>query len=88
MNVAMFNSLRNVFYNDFFIDLEEVIEIDKTYSIKSASIAQVYRGTLITSGERVAIKVTHPELTAQFTWPYFYYCLYSFLIQKPFITYP
>lgn len=81
-NIHSFSYTKNVFCSDFFIDLEEVIEIDKTYSIKSASIAQVYRGTLITSGERVAIKVTHPELTAQFTWPYFYYCLYSFLIQN------
>ena len=85
-NIHSFSHTKNVFYRDFYIDLEDVIEIDKTYSIKSASIAQVYKGTLITSGERVAIKVTHPELKAQFTWPYFYYCLYSFFIQNcPFL---
>lgn len=78
-NVHSFKYTEKIFLQDFSSDIREIIDIDTSFNIPSASIAQVYKGVLKSSGEKVAIKIRHPDLENQIIYPYLYYCLYIYL---------
>ena len=81
-NIHSLKYTEKIFLEDFESDIHDLIDIDNDYHIPSASIAQVYRGKLKTTGETVAIKVRHPELENQIVFPYLYYSLYCYLTFK------
>lgn len=56
---------RNIFNSEYKMDLDEVIELDNNYSIKSGSIAQVYKGRFKHNKKDIAIKVVHPNIKYQ-----------------------
>ena len=60
--------------------IADIIDIDNTFAIKSASVAQVYRARLKNTGRLVALKVTHPELQYQIVVPKMYYNLYTRIV--------
>lgn len=80
-NIHSIQHTDNVFREDFNAQLTQEIALDQTYNIRSGSIAQVYKGTLLATGETVAIKVIHPELREQSISPYLYYTIYRYLTE-------
>ena len=78
-NLHRFKYTEKVFLKDLTKNITDIIEIDNNYIIPSASIAQVYKGTLLSSRQEVAIKVTHPELENQIVFPFLYYYIYSYI---------
>ena len=81
-NVHNFEYTENIFLRDFSENITQIIDIDKYYRIPSASIAQVYKGTLKSTGENIAIKVIHPELENQIIYPFLYYNLYCYITKN------
>lgn len=81
-NLHDFEYTKNTFLKDFSKNINDIIDIDKNYKLPSASIAQVYKGTLKSSGEEIAVKVTHPELENQMIYPLLYYNLYCYITKK------
>ncbi len=71
---------KSIFNKDFSSSFDDIIEIDNTFTIKSASVAQVYRARLKNIGKTVALKVTHPELQYQIVFPKMYYDLYTSIV--------
>ena len=78
-NLHNFVYTENTFLKDFSENINHIIDIDKDYIVPSASIAQVYKGTLKSSDEKIAIKVVHPELENQMIYPFLYYSLYCYM---------
>ena len=57
------NYTKNIFLKEYNLDFDETIELDKSYSIKSGSIAQVYKGYFKYDNKRpIAIKIVHPNI--------------------------
>jgi len=55
---------KDIFYEDFGIDLEKIIVLESLENIGSGSIGQVYKGKMI-DGRDIAFKVKHPEIDRQ-----------------------
>ena len=88
-NLHNFKYTKNIFLKDFSENITDIIDIDEDYIVPSASIAQVYKGILKSTREKIAIKVIHPELQNQITYPFLYYTLYCYITKnfKPFNKY-
>jgi len=85
---------KSLFYEEFGIKFDDFVELDTNYSIKSGSIAQVYKGIIKppyntfensciganNSHVSVAIKVVHPEIEYQLIYPIYFFKIYSFFI--------
>ena len=85
---------KSLFYEEFGIKFDDFVELDTNYSIKSGSIAQVYKGIIKppyntfensriganNSCIDVAIKVVHPEIEYQLIYPIYFFKIYSFFI--------
>ena len=71
--VHSLNYTKSLFYEEFGIKFDDFFELDTNYTIKSGSIAQVYKGIMKNSSFNssfnpnlyVAIKVVHPEIKYQ-----------------------
>ena len=81
-NIHSFKYTEKVFLEDFCKNMVDIINIDNEYLIPSASIAQVYKGTLKSTGEEIAIKIRHPDLEYQIIYPYLYYSIYCYVTQN------
>ena len=81
-NIHSIDHTKKVFQEDFNAEFADEIILDVSFNISSASIAQVYKGTLRATGETVAIKVRHPNLHEQWTSPYCYYIIYQYLTER------
>ncbi len=55
------NESKEMFYDNFKINLDEIVDINSLEVIGSGSIGQVYKGKLL-DGREVAIKVKHPDV--------------------------
>ncbi len=78
---------KSLFYEEFGIKFDNFVELDTNYSIRSGSIAQVYKGiikppynTVDNSCISVAIKVVHPEIEYQLIYPIYFFKIYSFFV--------
>ena len=80
-NIHSIQHTDKLFRQDFDAVFSREITLDQTFNIRSGSIAQVYKGTLLATGETVAVKVIHPELQEQSICPYLYYRLYRYLTE-------
>jgi predicted unusual protein kinase regulating ubiquinone biosynthesis (AarF/ABC1/UbiB family) len=76
-----------LFYEEFGIKFDDFVELDTNYTIKSGSIAQVYKGiikppydTLDNTCVSIAIKVVHPEVEYQLIYPIYFFKIYSFFV--------
>jgi len=84
------NYTKSLFYEEFGIKFDDFVELDTNYTIKSGSIAQVYKGTIkppYNTSEKsenscisVAIKVVHPEIEYQLIYPIYFFKMYSFFV--------
>lgn len=81
-NIHSIQHTNKLFRQDFNAVFSDEITLDQSYNIRSGSIAQVYKGTLLATGETVAVKVIHPELQEQSICPYLYYRLYRYLTER------
>ena len=83
------NYTKSVFYQEFGVKFDDFFELDTAYTIKSGSIAQVYKGTIKNpynsdyinkTNSYVAIKVVHPEIKYQLIYPIYFLKIYVFLV--------
>jgi len=76
---------KSLFYQEFGIIFDDFVELDNNYTIKSGSIAQVYKGIIkkpynnLHTGY-VAIKVVHPEIKYQLIYPIYFFKIYTFFV--------
>tara|TARA_B100000965_G_scaffold169506_1_gene141375 strand:+ start:2785 stop:4209 length:1425 start_codon:yes stop_codon:yes gene_type:complete len=77
-----FNYTKKKFLEDFDEELENVIDIDFDYPIKSGSIAQVYKGKFKNSSKDIAIKVVHPQIKYQVIFPIYFIKLYIYIVSN------
>ena len=84
--VHSLNYTKSLFYEEFGIKFDDFFELDTKYTIKSGSIAQVYKGIMKNSSFNpnfyVAIKVVHPEIKYQLIYPMYLFKIYNFLVNK------
>lgn len=92
---------KKIFKQDFNIDMDDVFDLDESYSIKSASVAQVYKAKLKNNStnlhlnnfgnfdisNNIAIKIVHPELKYQKIMPMIFIKIYSFLTKYIYFIY-
>ena len=85
---------KSLFYEEFGIKFDDFVELDTNYTIKSGSIAQVYKGIIKppyntfensciggnNSCVSVAIKVVHPEIEYQLIYPIYFFEIYIFFV--------
>jgi len=76
---------KSVFYEEFGIKFDDFVELDTNYTIKSGSIAQVYKGIIKKPYNNsysgyVAIKVVHPEIEYQLIYPIYFFKIYTFFV--------
>lgn len=60
--VSSLEHIKNVFKEEFGVGLDEVFSYFSQDPIGSASIGQVHVATLKTTGEKIAVKVQHPNI--------------------------
>ncbi len=59
---------KKLFYEDYKSSFNDVMTIDESFSVKSGSIAQVYKCYHKQLKKYVAVKVVHPNIYYQFIW--------------------
>ena len=83
------NYTKSLFYKDFEIEFDNFFELDNNFTVKSGSIAQVYKGTIKNpynssyvnnTNSYVAIKVVHPEIKYQLIYPIYFLKTYIFFV--------
>lgn len=57
-----------IFYQDYSASFYDIMTIDKSFTVKSGSIAQVYKCYHKQLKKYVAVKVIHPHINYQFIW--------------------
>ena len=83
---------KNLFFEEFGYVFDDVFTLDETFSVKSGSIAQVYKAyfkntinTINTINDccienPIAIKVVHPEIEYQMLFPIYFINIYKFFV--------
>ena len=72
---------KDLFLKEFGVAFDDYFELDNSFSIKSGSVAQVYKALLKNnSNTSVAIKVVHPEIEYQLICPFSFIKIYSYLV--------
>jgi predicted unusual protein kinase regulating ubiquinone biosynthesis (AarF/ABC1/UbiB family) len=81
---------KNLFFKEFGYLFDDIFILDETFSIKSGSIAQVYKAHFKNNGnninstcfvkEPIAIKVVHPEIEYQMLFPIYFINIYKFFV--------
>ncbi len=59
---------KKLFYEDYKSSFSDVMTLDESFSVKSGSIAQVYKCYHKQLNKYVAVKVVHPNIYYQFIW--------------------
>ena len=67
-NVHSLQYTEKIFYQDFSASFYDVMTIDQSFTVKSGSIAQVYKCYHKQLKKYVAVKVIHPHINYQFIW--------------------
>lgn len=82
---------KKMYLKEFGIEFDDYFELDNNFSVKSGSIAQVYKAKLKNnsannvannSANNVAIKVIHPEIEYQLICPFIFVKLYTYLVSN------
>ena len=86
---------RKIFKKEFDTILDEILELDNNFNIKSGSIAQIYKGKIKNINKNIfnnkynnfynydiAIKVVHPEIIYQMFFPINFIYFYKYLINN------
>ena len=80
---------KDLFSKEFGIEFDDYFELDNTYSIKSGSVAQIYKASIKNNNNNnnnnninVAIKVVHPEIEYQLICPSLLVKLYTYLVSN------
>ena len=89
-NMHSLNYTKKIFKNDLNYDFDEIIELDNELTVKSGSIAQVYKGKFKKNvifnndfyNSDIAIKVIHPELKYQMFFPINYIYFYKYIVNN------
>jgi predicted unusual protein kinase regulating ubiquinone biosynthesis (AarF/ABC1/UbiB family) len=80
------NYTKSLFYKDFEIEFDDFFELDNNFTIKSGSIAQVYKANFknknLYTNSPIAIKVIHPEISYQFIYPIIFLKIYKFFVSN------
>ena len=73
---------KDLFLKEFGVAFDDYFELDNSFSIKSGSVAQVYKALLKNSNNSnsVAIKVVHPEIEYQLICPVSFVKIYTYLV--------
>ena len=76
---------KDLFFKEFGVAFDDYFELDNSFSIKSGSVAQVYKALLknnsnINSNNSVAIKVVHPNIEYQLICPLNFVKIYTYLV--------
>ena len=66
--VHSFEYTKMLFHQDYTCSFDDVMIIDESFSVKSGSIAQVYKCYHKELDKYVAVKVIHPHIYYQFVW--------------------
>ena len=90
--IHSFSYTKSLFYEEFGIKFDDFFELDTNYTIKSGSIAQVYKGIIKEPynnvnnvnnvNDCVAIKVVHPEIKYQLIYPIYFLKIYYFFVSN------
>lgn len=73
---------KKLFFSEFGYSFDEYFKLDETFSVKSGSVAQVYKGYINANNTEVAIKVVHPEIEYQLITPHAFVKIYTFLMSR------
>ena len=79
---------KDLFLKEFDIAFDDYFELDNSFSIKSGSVAQVYKASIKNNNvatnvaANVAIKVVHPEIEYQLICPSIFVKLYTYLVSN------
>jgi predicted unusual protein kinase regulating ubiquinone biosynthesis (AarF/ABC1/UbiB family) len=73
---------KDLFLKEFGVKFDDYFELDTSFSIKSGSVAQVYKGLIKANANAtsVAIKVVHPEIEYQLICPVYFVKIYTYLV--------
>ena len=73
---------KDLFLKEFGVKFDDYFELDTSFSIKSGSVAQVYKGLIKANANatNVAIKVVHPEIEYQLICPVYFVKIYTYLV--------
>ena len=80
---------KNLFFEEFGHSFDDIFIVDETFSIKSGSIAQVYKAYFKNNSyffkdycikAPIAIKVVHPEIEYQMLFPIYFIQIYKFFV--------
>ena len=66
--IHSFEYTKNLFYQEYKSSFDDVMILDESFSVKSGSIAQVYKCYHKELNKYVAVKVIHPNICYQFIW--------------------
>lgn len=94
-NIHDINYTKEIFKNDTGYKFNDIIKLDKSYNIKSGSMAQVYKGIFkkdinndfqlnenINENINIAIKVVHPEIKYQIFFPEYLIYSYQYFVKN------
>ena len=81
---------KDLFFKEFGVAFDDYFELDNSFSIKSGSVAQVYKAMLKNNNNNnnnnnsnsVAIKVVHPNIEHQLVCPTSFVKIYTYLVTK------
>lgn len=92
-NIHNLKYTKNLFFEEFGYMFDDIFILDETFSIKSGSIAQVYKAyfknntmtnaiinTINNINNPIAIKVVHPEIEYQMLFPIYFINIYKFFV--------
>jgi len=87
-NIHDLNYTKNLFFEEFGYLFDDIFILDENYSIKSGSIAQVYKAYFRNNDlnndfsitNPIAIKVVHPEIKYQILFPSYFIKIYKFFV--------
>jgi predicted unusual protein kinase regulating ubiquinone biosynthesis (AarF/ABC1/UbiB family) len=73
---------KDLFLKEFGVKFDDYFELDTSFSIKSGSVAQVYKGLIKANANAtsVAIKVVHHEIEYQLICPVYFVKIYTYLV--------
>jgi predicted unusual protein kinase regulating ubiquinone biosynthesis (AarF/ABC1/UbiB family) len=94
-SIHSLNYTKKIFKQEFGYEFDDVFIIDHSFSVKSGSIAQVYKANLknkklcneifnldLSNNMSVAIKIVHPEVEYQIVFPILFFKLYKFMVSN------
>jgi len=74
------NYTKKIFNKELLNDFDKIIQLDNNYTIKSGSIAQVYKAQF--EKETIALKVVHPDIKYQLIFPIYFIKFYKYMVKN------